>query len=64
MALETMTQTEVKDPPFGKIAEAILTIGSDAKAQGHDQETIRAMLLAFSQACGRENLNGMLPRPY
>lgn len=50
MNIETMTQTEVKEPPYGKIAEAILTIGADAKVQGQDQETIRTMLHAFTQA--------------
>lgn len=50
MAIEHITQSEVKDPPYGKIAEALLTIASDAKAQGQDQETIRVMIHAFSSA--------------
>lgn len=49
MNLEAMTQTEVKDPPFGKIAEALLLITEGGRDQGHDQETIRVMLHTFGQ---------------
>ena len=50
MSLETMTQTEVKDPAYAKIAEAILTITDGGREQCHDQETIRVMVHAFARA--------------
>lgn len=50
MSLETITQTEVKDPTYGKIADAILAITNGGREQCHDQETIRVMLHTFAQA--------------
>ncbi len=50
MSLETITQTEVKDPAYGKIADAILAITNGGREQCHDQETIRVMLHTFAQA--------------
>jgi hypothetical protein len=50
MSLETVTQTEVKDPEHRKIAEAVLAVAGGGREQGHDQETIRVMLHTFGQA--------------
>ncbi len=50
MSLETITQTEVKDPAFSKIADAILALTNGGREQCHDQETIRVMLHTFAQA--------------
>ena len=66
MSLETITQTEVKDPAYSKIAEAVLTVASGGREQGHDQETIRVMLHTFSQAVSahKHSKLGLMPKPY
>jgi hypothetical protein len=67
MSLETMTQTEVKDPAYSKIAEAVLSITAGGREQGHDQETIRVMLHAFAQtsnASAAGQTNCLEPRRY
>lgn len=61
MASEHITQSEVKDPPYGKIAEAILSITGGAKEQGHDQETIRVMLHSFNSATSAQAGQGLMP---
>jgi hypothetical protein len=63
MSLETITQTEVKDPTYSKIADAILVITNGGREQCHDQETIRVMLHTFAQASattGNSNGAGVL----
>lgn len=54
MSTEHMTQTEVKDPAFSKIADAILAITNGGREQCHDQDTIRVMLHAFGQAAAAQ----------
>lgn len=50
MNIETMTQTEVKEPPYRQIAEAVSAVAASGQELGMDQETIRVMLHTFSQA--------------
>lgn len=49
MNIETMTQTEVKEPPYRQIAEAVSAVAASGQELGMDQETIRVMLHAFMQ---------------
>lgn len=61
MSLETITQTEVKEAEYGKIASAILAITNGGREQCHDQETIRVMLHTFAQAAtSQERVNSAL----
>ena len=61
MSLETITQTEVKDPAYNKLADAILAITNGGREQCHDQETIRVMLHTFAQAATpQERVNSAL----
>lgn len=61
MSLETITQTEVKEAEYDKIANAILAITNGGREQCHDQETIRVMLHTFAQAAtSQERVNSAL----
>lgn len=63
MSLETITQTEVKEPAYNKLADAILAITNGGREQCHDQETIRVMLHTFAQATASadRHASGLMP---
>jgi hypothetical protein len=65
-AATNFVQTEVPQPPYKLIADQIAGLTAGMKADGHDQETIRAAIHAFSQAAAGASHIGeaVRARPY
>ena len=64
-AATNFVQTEVPAPAYKVIADQILSIATALKADGADQETIRAAIHVFgSAASGAPSGMSVGPRPY